>query len=323
MRQLVPARLRYLELEPGPREGADWLMGLQFGGIAGLLALGEYGKLAALLGGPAVAAVYIGVGALVARRRWGSMPPVPVAMAFTPWGVVLDPNRRPTAVHWLAISDLDHERIEGRRRNAYRGERPADSVVRIVYEQKRHVGKRDFESELEGLEALWRKLAREQARPVALGLEPGSPKLERSPSRAFATLHDAVRAYLASEGGQSALFDHRGGYRERERVLRPEAKERLLARLREPPGELEHAPFAAVLAAELGVVEAIRVLAEQILTPHPFVAAVLKAAALRLGAPPMLPGTIDEVRPFLPDEELDALSAWVKAPKEASASSSR
>jgi hypothetical protein len=310
VRNLAPASLRYLELEPGPGLDVPWVFGLQVGALGSLLAAAEWGMHAAIAAGPSVAVAFLIASVTKQKRKWGAMPPIPTAMLITPWGIVLDPTGDPEPVRWMDLQEIDHERIEGTRRDAWSGERPATSVLRVIHHQTRHVGKRSYELDLETLEGILPALRAQQERPVVLGLEAASPSLELGKPGAFSALLTEARVYLESEEAEAGLCEHRGGYRARETVLRPEGKVLLTQLLEEAPSFVDRAPFAAVIAAEMGFVEVVRTIAAQALAPHPFVAAVLKAAAHKLGAGPSLPGPIDEVRPFLPDDELAAMQAW-------------
>jgi hypothetical protein len=62
-----------------------------------------------------------------------------------------------------------------------------------------------------------------------------------------------------------------------------------------------------VVAAELKATELVDELIALVDSPHPLVASVAKAAALRLGAPTSRVGSLDEVEAFLAPADLDAL----------------
>jgi hypothetical protein len=69
-------------------------------------------------------------------------------------------------------------------------------------------------------------------------------------------------------------------------------------------------PLAAMLAGLLRAVDLVPDLLRLVNSPHPVVAAVAKAAALRLGAPQSRAGSIDEVAAFLFEEDALFLERW-------------
>jgi hypothetical protein len=71
-------------------------------------------------------------------------------------------------------------------------------------------------------------------------------------------------------------------------------------------------PFACVLAAELGAVELVEDLVSLVQSPHPIVAAVAKQAARKLGVSTTKVGSLDEVAPFLLEDDARALEAWAQ-----------
>jgi hypothetical protein len=69
-------------------------------------------------------------------------------------------------------------------------------------------------------------------------------------------------------------------------------------------------PLAAMVAALLRLQSLVPDLLRLASSPHPLVAAVAKAAAMRLGAGKNRAGAIAEVAAFLFDEDLDRLERW-------------
>jgi hypothetical protein len=69
-------------------------------------------------------------------------------------------------------------------------------------------------------------------------------------------------------------------------------------------------PLACLIAAEVGATELAGLVVGLTTNPHPLVAAVARAAALRLGADVRRVGSLDELAEFLPDADLDQLRAW-------------
>ncbi|MFO0572343.1 MAG: hypothetical protein U0263_42375, partial [Polyangiaceae bacterium] len=81
-------------------------------------------------------------------------------------------------------------------------------------------------------------------------------------------------------------------------------------------------PLAALLAAELGE----RTLLERLIllgaSPHPILAAVARAAALRLGADIRRVGALDELSDFVSPADLSELRLWARGPAPATAPAS-
>jgi hypothetical protein len=72
--------------------------------------------------------------------------------------------------------------------------------------------------------------------------------------------------------------------------------------------------LAAILIAELGAGELREALVAFATSPNPLLAAVARAAALRLGAAVQRVGALDEVRDFLPNADLEQIRAWTREP---------
>jgi hypothetical protein len=78
-----------------------------------------------------------------------------------------------------------------------------------------------------------------------------------------------------------------------------------------PAGEgADRRPLAAVLAAELEVRDLSRSLLGLVTSPHPLLAAVSRAALLKLGLDVRRVGALDELSEFVPSTELQQIRAW-------------
>jgi hypothetical protein len=69
-------------------------------------------------------------------------------------------------------------------------------------------------------------------------------------------------------------------------------------------------PLGALLAAELRLTSLAGDVADLVASPHPLTAATARAAGMALGVPRSRLGVLDEVAPFLPEADVEALTAW-------------
>ena len=76
------------------------------------------------------------------------------------------------------------------------------------------------------------------------------------------------------------------------------------------PRDADPRAFAAAVAAELHATELLPDLLSLVQCPHPLVAAIAKKGALKLGASNQRVGGLDEVRPFLRDDDATQILAW-------------
>ena len=72
-------------------------------------------------------------------------------------------------------------------------------------------------------------------------------------------------------------------------------------------------PLACALAGELHATELLPDITALVTSPHPLTAAFAMASALRLGAPQSRAGSLDELSPFLFDDDVEALSSFAAA----------
>lgn len=260
-----------------------------------------------LAGGSALAA-----GALVGGEQRRVRVPArarEVAMAIVPWGVLVDPDTEPRVLRWTAVRKVTVDAA-----HTMRGGTPAviASVVTVDTGRELLAGRASGAVGLEALTANLDAYAEEAARPVALDLD----GLEPAPGPA----EPVVAALLARAGdlcttGRGALrlaLPARGYRAVAAAAAGPETLALLRSILAGGPdtAPADARPLAAIAAALLGAGGLVPDLLRLVSSPHPVVAAVAKAAAVRLGAGKNRAGALAEVAAFLCDEDLDQLEAW-------------
>ena len=230
------------------------------------------------------------------------------SVAVVPWGLLVESSTGRRAVRWAAVKNVEMDVVHGRDQLT-----PVTrySVVRIDVDAGGFVGYASGAAPLERLLVHLRAYAGEQSCAIALDLD-GDRSLTRPFEPQCETLFSAVRSYLGSGDAHDRLSLPGGSYRvasaggaspDGVRMLH----EVLAGRDCEPS---DRRPFAAAIAAELHAVELVDDLVALVASPHPLVASVAKAAALRLGAGVARVGTLDEIAPFLGDDDLAALASW-------------
>jgi hypothetical protein len=230
------------------------------------------------------------------------------SLAVVPWGLLVDSPTGRRAVRWAAVKNVEMNIVHGRDQLT-----PTTrySVVRIDVDAGGFVGYANGAAPLDQLLVHLRAYAGEQSCAVALDLD-GDASLARPFEPQCETLFSAVRSYLGSGDAHDRLSLPGGSYRVASaRGASPGSvralHDVLAGRDCEPS---DRRPFAAAIAAELHAVELVDDLVALVASPHPLVASVAKAAALRLGAGVARVGSLDEVAPFLGDDDLAALTSW-------------
>jgi hypothetical protein len=264
--------------------------------------------------GVVVAAAALATGALMRGQHPGVRRPGgarQVAMAVVPWGVLVDPDTEPRVLRWPAVRavtvDVAH---------TMRGGTPAvvGTVVTIDTGHERLSGRTVGAAGLEGLTVNLAAYAEEAARPVALDLDGFEEAGDGATEPVVADLFDRARELCTTGRGAVRLALPPGGYRS---VAGAAAGPETLKLLRgiltgsdRAPGPADPRPLAAVVAALLGARALVPALLGLASAPHPVVAAVAKAAAIRLGAGRNRAGSIGEVAPFLFEEDRERLDTW-------------
>ena len=315
--KVPPPDFRYVWLTPAPGSLALAITAATAAmGTAGALLWGSAYSLSAgvLLGGAALAASALSIkGALRWRRAHGfgeSGRTREAAMAIVPWGILVDPDTELRILRWPGV-----RRITVDVAHSLRGGTPTAvaSVVTVDTGRERLAGRTWGAVGLEGLTVNLDAYAEEAARPVALDLE----GLEAAGDGATEPVMDALLTRagdLCSTGRGAVLLGlPPGGYRSMaSRTAGPETVALLRGILDSSATGLpaDARPLASIVAVLLGARQLVPDLLRLVSAPHPIVAAVAKAAALRLGAPQSRAGAVDEVAAFLFEEDQQRLEHW-------------
>jgi hypothetical protein len=264
--------------------------------------------------GVLVAGAALAAGALVRGHHPGVRKPGsarPATMAVVPWGILVDPDTEPRVLRWPAVRavtvDVAH---------AMRGGTPVvvGSIVTVDTAHERFTGRTGGAVGLEGLTVNLASYADEAARPVALDLDGFVEAGDGATEPVVAELFAQAEELCTTGRGAARLGLPPGGYRSiASTVAGPETLALLrgiLTGAERAPGPADPRALAAVVAALLGTRELVPALLELGSSPHPVTAAVAKAAAVRLGAGRNRAGSIDEVAPFLFEEDRERLRAW-------------
>ncbi len=300
---------RYVGLSPGRDVGSSVTASLFLaGGGVGAGLMRELGFLHAAIG-----ACLAATGVALLWRRLGASLHAAASttpFAIVPWGVIVDHEQEPRALRWAAVRSLHVHTHYGRDAAT-----PSTlfSVVTLETEHERFCGRAAGAVPLERLLVHFEAYAREQGRRVALDLDGEvasqdllEPQFECLLAAALEILHTTPSSNRLGIEASYRMTGARAG---------SETLERLRAILRDRrEHEIDRRPLAAVLAAELGLDELVPELIPLVQSPHPIVAAVAKASALRLGAPRKRVGHVDEIAPFLAPEDVESLTAFSVSP---------
>jgi hypothetical protein len=318
--KLAPSpEFRYVGFEPGPSVQTRIAASLFTGGasvVAGWI--GELGFKESLVG-----ALLVSAGFAYALRTFGGptrrLGVRSARLAIVPWGVMVEDDAEPRVLRWAALRRVHLHSVYGNDAGT-----PSTLWSFIVVEtaRERFASRTAGAVPLEGLLAHLAAYTHESSARIALDLDGDRPTGGPEEPEVKPLLAAAELA-LCESPTSSRLHVPAAGYRSsRGASASPETVRVLRAALRDRVSrDIDRRPLAAVLAAELRAGELVPDLLELVQSPHPLVAAVAKAAALRLGAPTSRTGHLDEVAPFLFDEDVAALKAWVLASPVAEAQS--
>lgn len=309
-----PPDFRYVGLSPtGPRAWASHVAGA-VGAAATVGAALAYGCPSRELLVTALAATSATVALRrlrVRRSRAERKAARGVSMAIVPWGILVDAEDRQRVLRWAAVRKVDVDTVFG----SDAGDSSALwSVVTVETHGESLTGRAPGAVPLERLTVHVEAYADEAAHVAALDLggeQAGEGPLEPQ----FEPLLGAARAYLQGAPASSRLSLPPGGYRASAlAAANDETVGELRGVLRDRvPRPVDPRAFAAVLAAELHATPLAPDLVELVQCPHPFIAAVAKVAATKLGVARARVGALDEVAPFLMDRDLAAMGAWSAA----------
>ncbi|MCS6902286.1 MAG: hypothetical protein RMJ98_21795, partial [Myxococcales bacterium] len=318
MHSVPPPDFRYVGLTPGlsPQSMTAVAAGAS-AGLTGALLLAAGTDAASLalstLAGGFVAFTLRQRGAFRLSHRRGAKP---TAMAIVPWGVLIQPDKEQETrvLRWPGVQAIHVESIHTK--DATGAPTTTWSLVTVETHRERLQGRALGQAPLERLMAHLPAYAAEASLPVALGLTGEERGGEGGFEPVVRELLGQVRLYLESADGVEALSLRAGTYRT---MARWRACEETLALLREvlrgTPKEVDRRAFCAALAGELGATELLPDLLRLVTTAHSVTAGAARAAALRLGAEPTKAGALEELAPFLHEDDLVALSGWVSCGK--------
>lgn len=312
LRKVQPPDFRYVWLTPGPSSAAV-TMAVGGVGTAGLgLALWSADpqplSIGLTLGMGAVTALVLARNERRGARIRGARARE-VAMAVVPWGIIVAPDTEPRVLRWPAIKkvtvDVTH---------TLRGGTPVivSSFVTVQTAREVLAGRASGAVGLESLVANLDAYAEEASRPPARDLDGSAPAGDDATEPVATLLLKLAEELCSSGSGAARLRLPAGGYRSvSTRRAAPETQSELHAALyASGDAPADPRPLAAILAGMLGASELVPDLLRLVSSPHPMVAAFAKAAAIRLGAPLNRAGGLDEIGPFLFDEDLEAIRAW-------------
>ncbi|MEO8874026.1 MAG: hypothetical protein ABI461_00435 [Polyangiaceae bacterium] len=243
------------------------------------------------------------------RRAKMARPAPALPMAIVPWGVLIQSELQPRALRWTAIERVDIQ-AQYVRHSAI--DTTAWSFLTVETLRERFVGRARGDVPLDRLVAHLEAYSNESAHRIALDLDGAHPASGHLVASCDTLLH-AAREYIGSSAAVRRLSlagaDYRrAGSRFASRHAIEELR-RVLSSRRDLA--VDPRPFAAILAAEFGARELEREIVALVQSPHPVVAAVAKAAARRLGVATSRTGTLEEVAPFLFEQDVSSLDAWV------------
>jgi len=316
-----PPDFRHVGIEPGPTRRR--VRHIVFGSGLFAFSLGVLAAwrldwvsvfLALVVAGSAMWIATRAVGPVLAGERLSE-----ARMSIVPWGVLVHDDPEPRVLHWPAVREVQvdcvHEMDHATPSTRW-------SVVKIRTERETLGGRAPGDVALELLEAHFQRYAEEAGRPVALDLD-GDRHLDDWLEPVVERLLAEARALLASGGLAERLSLAPKSYREIAAVASPDTRHALSTVLGSGlDAPADPRPLAALLAAELGE----RTLLERLIllgaSPHPILAAVARAAALRLGADIRRVGALDELSDFVSPADLSELRLWARGPAPATASAS-
>ena len=314
-RKVPPPDFRYVSLGPASMPVASATLAGTVG-IAGFGAAfwsaGHDPVLLSVVGSMAAASV---VALARSALGWATGRAVhEVPMAVVPWGVVLWPESGRRVLRWPAVS-----KVEVDAQHSLRGGTPSIEWTRVAVHTEREI----FAARARGAAGLERLVANldayaaEAARPPSIDLE-GTVPVGDDVTEPIAALLARHAAELRRSGrGAARLHLPDSGYRTVGHMgAGPETLIELRAALEgDPAAPADARPLACAIAAELGAAALLPEITALVSSPHPLTAAFAVAAALRLGASQSRAGSLDELSPFLFDEDMQFLADFSLEPR--------
>jgi len=312
--------VRYVGLVPGPNFRTLTIAAGSVGLSSIGLALGPDAALWSITSGVLPVGLATVAGATFAvgiTRQWLRLKAPgearEVQMAIVPWGVIVDLGGNPRILRWPAVRKIDVAV-----KHTLQGGTPSivSSVVTVRTEREAFSGYSHGAVGLETLMANLHAYAHEASRPVGGDLDGLNSLGDAEFSPVAAQLEQQARHLCSTSRGAVELALPPGGYRSVAVSRTSPETLALLGRAIEGdvPGSADPRPLAALVAALLDAKELGPALVRLANRPHPLVAAVARAAALRLGIPPAKTGSVDELSEFLPDEDRFVLQRFARNP---------
>ena len=316
-RSAPPPDFRYVGLEEGPSRWWTLVVPSALGVVTFAAAIGASGGHLDLL----VLSIAAALGAVVAwmaarRLRFGHAVPSAerTAMAVVPWGVLVQSSPDPRVLHWPAVKEVDvtfvHEMDNATPSIRW-------SIVTVRTERNIYCGRAPGAVPLEQLDGLLEQYTLEASGPAALDLDGERAVEEISLEPTFEQLHSEAIRLLHSGAAAERLSLPPSSYRAPGGI---EPTIESIAELREvlsggTDSEADPRALAAIVAAELGATELLPDVMRLTTSPNALVAAIARAASLRLGGDAKNVGAVSEVAEFLAADDVRQIEAWLEAPR--------
>jgi hypothetical protein len=260
-----------------------------------------------------IAAVAGAAFAVGVTRQWlrlkGPVEAREVHMAIVPWGVIVDPSAEPRILHWPAVRNIDVAV-----KHTLDGGTPTivSSVVTVRTEREAFSGHAHGAVGLETLMANVDAYADEASRPIGLDLDGQEAFEDNEMTSVTSELLRRANELCSTGRGAVELQMLPGGYRKMTAARMGPETLALLGRVLEGDllGVADPRPLGAILVALLEARDLCPALVRLANRPHPVVAAVARASALRLGVAPAKVGSLDEVSEFLSEEDRRVLEEF-------------
>ncbi len=232
-----------------------------------------------------------------------------VHMAIVPWGVIVEPSAESRILRWPAV-----RKIEVQVKHTLDGGTPSilSSVVTVRTDREAFSGYAYGAVGLETLMANIDAYAFEASRPVSIDLDGFEPLGDGELSSVVPVLLRHAFEMCSTARGAADLGLPPGGYRAAALWTTSPETLWILSRALDSgePSVADPRPLGSLVAALLGATDLVPALVRLANRPHPIVAAVARASALRLGAPASKAGSLDELEDFLSAEDLHLLGQF-------------
>ncbi len=306
IRSTPPPDFRYVGLEPGPSPAAVKAISTGAGAAVFGAGIAVGGVDAASLG------VSSALGAFTwwttARRMQPRQPAAtPRSMAIVPWGVLVHGEEQARVLRWAAVQGIDvdfvHEMDHATPTTRW-------SIVTVDTGGERYGGRVPGTASLERLQVHLESYASEASSTVALDVDGRVAADEVGLQPVFEQVLAEARRLLHTGEIAERLTMVASGYRQAPAPTPQTVAELRLLLQGSMDTTADPRPLAAVIAAELEATDLLSDTAKLATSPHPLVAAVSRAAALKLGGNVRQIGAVTEVSEFLPERDLEQIETW-------------